>query len=487
MALVTFVARLRELAEEDPGRPAITCGGVTLSRAELESRANRLARDLSLRGVTAGAMVTIALPNSVDWLVTVVATWKLAATPQPVSHKLPPRELAAIVELAQPAVVVGVPAELAPNVPSIPAGYAPPAELSDAPLPNCASLSWKAPTSGGSTGRPKLIVSGDPSLFDAELPPPFEMRLNGCLAVPGPMYHNGPFLWAAFGVLYGNHVVLMPKFDPEQTLELVARHGADQLFVVPTMMKRIWRLPDEVRSSYDVASLHSVWHGAEPCPAWLKEAWIGWLGPERIFELYGATEGQATSTIVGTEWLEHRGSVGRPIIGEMAVFDTDGNRLPPGESGEVWFRAAGEQATYRYVGAEPRRREDGWESLGDNGYLDADGYVYLNDRSEDMILVGGANVYPAEIESAIQEHALVQSCAVIGLPDDDKGNRVHAIVEADPLRLQDEDLLEFLRERLAVYKLPRSVEFVDEPLRGDDGKVRRKQLRADRLAPQLAT
>lgn len=250
------------------------------------------------------------------------------------------------------------------------------------------------------------------------------------------------------------------------------------------MMKRIWRLPIEVRESYDLSSLRVVWHLAEPCPPWLKDAWIDWLGPERIIELYGGTEAQTATIITGRDWLEHRGSVGRPAEGTVKICDADGAEVPAGTEGEVWMRSATGKVTYRYVGAEARTLEGGWESLGDHGWLDTDGYLYLGDRTTDMILTGGSNVYPAEIEGVIQEHPGVRSCAVIGLPDDDLGNRVHALVEpepegADPLDVAE--LLAFVGERLVRYKVPRTVELVDEPLRDDAGKVRRGALRTARL------
>src|SRR5206468_12183642 len=175
----------------------------------------------------------------------------------------------------------------------------------------------------------------------------------------------------------------------------------------------------------------------------------------------------------------HRGSVGRFVAGECMICDADGNPLPPGELGEVWLRSARETPTYRYVGAEARRREGGWESLGDMGRLDEDGYLYLGDRMQDMILSGGANIYPAEVEAAILEHPEVRSCAVIGLPDEDMGNIVHAIVEADPDELATDELLRFVGERVARYKVPRSVEFTTQPIRDDAGKVRRAALRAE--------
>jgi bile acid-coenzyme A ligase len=164
------------------------------------------------------------------------------------------------------------------------------------------------------------------------------------------------------------------------------------------------------------------------------------------------------------------------------ICDEDGKELSHGQEGEVWLRTVRERPTYRYIGASARRREGGWESLGDMGWLDADNYLYLGDRLEDMILTGGANVYPAEVEAALQEHPQVRSVAVIGLPDEDRGNIVHAIVEADPLAVPPEDLLAFVADRVARYKVPRSVEYTDEPLRNEAGKLRRSSLRAERIA-----
>jgi bile acid-coenzyme A ligase len=284
------------------------------------------------------------------------------------------------------------------------------------------------------------------------------------------------------GLLHGNGVVVLPRFDPEATLAAIQDHRGEVVYMVPTMMKRIWRLPEDVRLSYDVSSLKVLWHLAEPCPEWLKQVWIDWLGPERIFELYGGTEGQTATVITGVEWLAHRGSVGRPVPGSVQITDADGNELPPREMGEVWLRNLRDTPTYRYVGAEPRSRDGGWESLGDMGWVDEDGYLYLGDRAADMILSGGANIYPAEVEFAIQEHPQVRSVAVIGLPDEDKGNTVHAIIEADAGAIDEAELRSFLGERLVTYKIPRTFEFVDEALRDDAGKVRRSALRAARIA-----
>jgi bile acid-coenzyme A ligase len=426
-------------------------------------------------------MVTIAVPNSIGWFVTAAAAWKLGAIPQPVSYRLPDAELSAIVELADAKVVVGVDPDRLPGRTCLPADHTPHPSIEASPLPDVVSPAWKAPTSGGSTGRPKLIVSGDPALMDPEATPTLGVDPDGALLMPGPLYHNGPVVWSCVALLAGAHLVVLPRFDAEATLAAIEEHSVGVVYLVPTMMKRIWRLPLEVRERYDLSSLRFVWHLAEPCPPWLKEAWIDWLGPERIWELYAGTEAQAATIITGTEWLEHRGSVGRPADGSVLIADEDGNELPRGEQGEVWLRSVTRDTpSYRYVGAEARTREGGWESLGDLGWLDEDGFLYLGDRLTDMILSGGANIYPAEVEAVLQEHPAVRSCAVVGLPDDDMGQRVHAIIEADEA-VDTDAVLAFLRERLAPYKLPRSIEVVDEPLRDDAGKVRRSALRAQRL------
>jgi bile acid-coenzyme A ligase len=481
VSTISFSRRLTELAAEAPARAAITCGDESLTRAQLESAANRLARDLGGGGVGEGDMVTIALSNSTEWYVAVAACWKLGAIPQPVSSRLPERELAAILELADPAAVIGVPAELAPGRRALPPGYEPDPAIPDDPLPDAVSPAWKAPTSGGSTGRPKLIVSGDPSIYDED-----NRRLFGppgaSMVMPGPLYHNGPIVWSCSAWLAGGHVIVLPRFDAEGTLAAIERHRGELVYLVPTMMKRIWRLPEPVRHSYDLSSLIAVWHLAEPCPEWLKQAWIDWLGPDRIIELYAGTEAQTATVITGREWLEHRGSVGKPPTGTVMICDPDGNELPPGEQGEVWMRSLRDRPTYRYIGATARSREGGWESLGDMGRLDEEGYLYLVDRMQDMILTGGANVYPAEVEAAIQEHPAVRSVVVIGLPDEDLGSTVHAIVEADESSAPREELLAFTAERVARYKVPRSFEYTDRPLRDDAGKVRRAALRAERLA-----
>jgi bile acid-coenzyme A ligase len=478
------------LARADPARPAITCEGHTVSRAALDARTSRLARAYAALGVTRGSFVTIGLPNGIEFFEAALAAWKLGATPQPISSRLPAAERTAIIELARPCLVVGVdPAETPGRTTTIPAGFEPDASLSSDPLPPALAPAFKAPTSGGSTGRPKLIVATQPGAWEPLDAYATLLRIptDGVHLVTGPLYHNGPFTTAVLALFRGNHLVVMPRFDAAGALALVARHRVDWMYAVPTMMHRIWRLPEAERRGFDVSSLRVVFHMAAPCPPWLKQAWIEWLGGECILELYGGTEAQAITFITGDEWLAHRGSVGRAILGEIVVLDADGRPAPVGEVGEVWLRRGPDAPpSYRYIGATAKVRPDGWESLGDMGWMDAAGYLYLSDRDTDMILVGGANVYPAEVEAALDEHPRVRSSCVIGLPDEDYGNRVHAIVQAaEPL--DGRALEEFLRSRLVKYKRPHTYEFVTEPLRADDGKTRRSALRAMRLARRRET
>jgi bile acid-coenzyme A ligase len=253
------------------------------------------------------------------------------------------------------------------------------------------------------------------------------------------------------------------------------------------MMQRIIRLPDEVRARYDLSTLHRVMCTGAPSPPWLKRAWIEWLGPEKIWEAFGGTERIAGTLISGTEWLAHPGSVGKPTMNrKIRILDADRKECPPGTVGELFLMpASGQGSTYAYLGATATATDDGWESLGDMGWLDEDGYLYLVDRKTDMILSGGANIYPAEIEGAIDAHPSVRSSAVIGLPDDDLGQRVHAIVDA-PGGVTEAELRAWLGERLVKYKVPRTFEWASEPLRDDAGKIRRSALRDARIAKGAA-
>ncbi len=485
MAAIPLSRILAFWTEQQPDRVAVSHEGRDVTFAQLDASSNRLARAYQQLGVEPNDFVTIALPNSIAFFDACFACWKLGATPQPVSAKLPKFELDQIVEVGNPKLVVGVADGAHADVTTLPVGYQADPALSSAPLPERTAISWKAMTSGGSTGRPKLIVTKQPATRDPD-EPFVNFGMRGSVLIPGPLYHNGPFMWATGGLFKGNTVSITTRFDAEQTLQLIESQRVDTIYLVPTMMQRIWNLPDDVRRRYDVSSLKTLWHLAAPCPAWLKEAFIEWLGADVIWELYGGTEGQGGTVITGHEWLAHRGSVGKPnATCEMKIVDERGRTLPPGEVGEVFMRPiAGPGTTYRYIGAEAKSMDGGWESLGDMGSFDAEGYLYLSDRQTDMILSGGANIYPAEVEAAIDAFPGVRSSAAIGLPHADLGNYVHAIVDAPDGTVTEDALLAHLAERLVRYKLPRTIEFVTEPLRDDAGKVRRKSLRAERMPKQ---
>lgn len=480
--MISFGAKLKQHARTQPDAPAVTCGDETLTYGQLHRRSNRIARGLQSLGVKAGDLVTVGLPNSVGFVEACHAIWKLGATPQPVSFRLPKGELQAIIELANVPLVI---AEFSHDVDRPVKTVAEIAALcdDDSDLPDAIPAISKAPTSGGSTGRPKLILSGAPGVTLEETPDvgAFQLKPGGIVVLPAPLYHNAPFGMMMSGTALGAHIVLTPRFDAEGTLATVQKHRATWLYLVPTMMTRIWRLPDAVKAKYDLSTVETLWHMAAPCPAWLKEAFIRWIAPGEVMELYAGTEAQAVTIITGSEWLTHRGSVGQVAIGEMRVMGDDGQEMAVGEVGEIYMRRPqGAGVTYKYLGAMAKTLEGGWESLGDLGWFDADGYLYLADRRTDMILVGGSNVYPAEIESALEEHPAVQSVAVIGLPDEDLGARIHAIIKANG-PVTGEELAAHLVERLVTYKRPRSYEFVDEPVRDDAGKVRRTALRDARM------
>jgi len=468
-------------AERDPGARAIVIEGRTTTRGEIERAARRMARCLASHGVGRGDFVTIALPNGVEFFEAAFGAWKLGAVPQPVSSKLPALEREAILERAKPRVVVGVEPGSHGSLPCLPAGIDTSA-FADDPLPDVVPPSRQALASGGSTGTPKVIVDAVPAEIDPS-EPFYGLQPGTTALVPGPLYHAGPFINAMVALLTAGDVVLMSRFDPERVLALIEEHRIEFVNLVPTMLQRIWRLPSEVRSRYDLTSLRSVYTSGAPCPVWLKQAWIGWIGPERFFEAYGATERIGGTMITGSELLARPSSVGKPTHGrKIRILDDEGRDVPTGEVGEVYMLPPGGQgSTYRYIGAQARATRDGWESLGDMGYLDDEGYLFLVDRRTDMILTGGANVYPAEVEAALDSHPHVHSSAVVGLPDDDLGQRIHAIVEARP-PVTDDELRAHLATRLVRTKIPRSFEYVDAPLRDDAGKVRRSALREERIA-----
>jgi long-chain acyl-CoA synthetase len=299
-------------------------------------------------------------------------------------------------------------------------------------------------------------------------------------AVVGPVYHSAPNTHAMFCYRAGATVHLMPRFDPEGLLTLIERERITHLHLVPIMFERLLKLPEDVRRRYDVSSLRFVVHAAAPCAPTTKRAMIEWWGPI-VHEYYGSTEIGPVTFLSADEWLEHPGSVGRPMDGAVIrILDDSGAPLPAGEIGEVAAAHDG-LADFTYHRDEAKRRaadRGGLFAPGDVGFFDPDGYLYLCDRKIDMIISGGVNVYPAQVEAALQEMPAVADCAVFGIPDEEFGEAVHAIVQLRPGHSVTEDEVQrFLRERVAGYSIPRRVEFHEELPREDSGKIFKRKLR----------
>ena len=433
------------LAEREPDRPAVTVGDRVLTRAELESIANRQARTWAASGVGIDDLVTISLANGFDFVVACVAAWKLGATPQPLSPRLPPTERDRMLEVVQPRLVVAEPLVVR--------------DPDDGPLPDVVAASWKAPTSSGSTGVPKLLRDPNPSTVDPDgVVAPFVPR-DVVQLVSGPLFHAAPFVYAMRGLMTGHELVVLPRFDAGEVLSAIERHQVGWTMLVPTTMARIWEHPS--RRSTDLSSLHSVMHMAARCPEPLKRAFLDWLGPERVVEVYAGTEAQGLTMIRGDEWLEHPGSVGRPVAGSrFRAVRPDGAECAAGEVGELLMQRDGGLP--------------GWHGLRDAGWIDADGYVFVADRLDDAITTGGVTVHPADVEAVVDAHPAVRSSVAVGRPDPDRGKSVHVVAEseADP-----DALLTWVRARLDPEKRPRTLDVTSEPLRDDTGKTRRSRWR----------
>ena len=283
---------------------------------------------------------------------------------------------------------------------------------------------------GRQHGSAQADEAGGDSRLPATLGPELGAQQGDVQLVSVPMSHSTGFNWAAVGLLMGHHLVLMPRFEAQEFLRLVTEHRVTFLATVPTVMQRLLPVYRADPNAFDLSSIRVFWHLAAPCPPAVKQAWIELVGPEAVWEMYTGSENQAVTFITGDQWLTHPGSVGPVVVGEMQVLDDDGWECAPGQVGEIYMRPTpGDAPTYRYVGATAKTR-DGWDSLGDLGYFDEDGYLYLSDRRVDMFTVGGRNVYPAEIESALSAHPDVLSCLVVGVPHEDLGQVRYALVQA---------------------------------------------------------
>jgi long-chain acyl-CoA synthetase len=298
---------------------------------------------------------------------------------------------------------------------------------------------------------------------------------------PAPLYHAAPLAHLAVVLRHGGTAVVMEHFDPEQFLALVERHRITSTQLVPTMFSRMLKLPPEVRSRYDLSSLEIAIHAAAPCPVQVKEQMIDWWGPI-IHEYYGATEGLGFTACDTAEWLAHRGTVGRVLLGDLHILDANMQPLPPGQPGEIWFKTA---TPFEYFNDPERtaltRSPDGTMStVGDVGYVE-DGFLFLTDRSTFTIVSGGVNIYPQECENLLITHPQVDDAAVFGVPNEDMGEEVKAVVQLMPGVPADagteEALIDFCAEHLAHYKCPRSIDFTDQLPRLPTGKLYKKPLR----------
>ncbi|WP_049795644.1 acyl-CoA synthetase [Frankia sp. EAN1pec] len=508
-------------AASAPDRPAVVMARSReiVTYGELDRRSARLARLLHARGLRAGDVVALLAENHPRFLEVLWAAVRSGLYLTAINRYATAAEIAYILRDSQASVLVAT-AKLADTAGAAVADIAgcgirlmadgavegfesyeeaiasfPAEPLARQP---CGELMLY---SSGTTGRPKGIKRplrslevGEPAAASGAL---MCQRLGGMdqqsvYLCPAPLYHAAPLGWARGAHELGATVVVMEKFDAREMLELIERERITHLQAVPTMFVRLLKLPAEVRKGYDLSSLQRVVHAGAPCPAPVKREIIEWLGPI-VTEYYSGTEGAGMTVISSAEWLEHPGSVGRPTLGTIHVCGPDGAELPPGETGSIYFEREGTVFEYHNDPEKTRSarhpKHDNWLSLGDLGYVDDDGYLYLTDRSAFTIISGGVNIYPAEIEACLAVHPDVADAAVFGLPDPEMGEYVHAVVQpAEGVRSTTElaeTLRNHVRQHLAGPKVPRVVDFQAELPRLPTGKLYKLPLRQeylDRLA-----
>jgi bile acid-coenzyme A ligase len=479
---VSISARIHQLAGDHPNEVvwrfiAADRTEPTFTWAELDRRSGQLAGALAERGLGRGDRLGIGLRNSPQFVLATFAAWKLGAIPVPMRWDLPDWEQGRLREAIDGKVHLG----------EDDVGWVDATTELDVPdLPDVVAPRTNGICSSGSTGLPKVIVSNRPGVFDPVLTIPIAEAWRPIprpqvVLVLGPMYHMNGF-HSCLSLLGGDHVVVMERFDAAQVIGVIERHRVSTFNCTPTMLKRLADLPgiDE----RDLTSIEWICQGAAPMPPYLVHRWADLIGPDRVIMAYGMSEGLGITAIRGDEWMAHEGSVGKPARDtELRVLDADGNFAAPGEVGDLYLRSA----TYGgsdYLGGsvQPTMTEDGFCSVGDLGYVDEDGFLFVVDRRSDLIITGGANVYPAEVEIALMDHPKVADVAVIGLKDDEWGRRVHAILQpadpADPPTL--DEVRAYAKDRLAPYKVPKSIEVVDEIPRSAATKVNRGALLAAR-------
>ncbi|MEU8120340.1 AMP-binding protein [Spirillospora sp. NPDC049024] len=504
-----------EIARNDPDRPAVLAPGVPMSYGELHAEVNRLSNALTAIGLRPGDTLATVLGNRPEFLTVLLAAVQSGLYLVPVSRHLTAPEIgyilgdsgakAVITESALAEAVAGaadeagVPAEGRVSV-DTGGGFRSMAAL-------CASGSAEPPAkrrmgsimlyTSGTTGRPKGVRRPLLDIAPEVLIDIMRRTLGRHLGlVPGdevhlavaPLYHSAPCVHAMMALNLGHAVVVAPRFHPEHTLELIQRHGVTNAFMVPTMFHRMLALPDDVRARYDLSTLRQVYHSAAPVPVETKQRMMDWWGPV-LYEYYGSTESGAVVVAAPHEWLARPGTVGRAVDGvQIKILDPEGAELPPGEIGLIY---ASGQPGFEYHGdpaktAAAMRGE--YYTPGDLGRLDEDGWLYMSDRRTDLIISGGVNIYPAEVESVLLQHPAVGDVAVIGVPDDDWGQRVVALVEpaegAAPGDALAAELLAHCAPRLARIKHPRQVEFRESLPRTPSGKLSRRSVREAYLREQ---
>lgn len=484
---VPFSRRIRDLAATEPGAAGLTVvrpdGSEERSTwRDLDRRSEQLARALLGRGMTPGDRLALELRNSTEMVLLVFAAWKIAAVPVPMRWDLPEWERRRLLDVVSAAVTV-TPDDLA--------GLLAEADSQDTtPLPDVVGMQTNGICSSGSTGTPKVILTDRPTAWLAQMSEPFAAawmpveRPQTILAI-APLYHTNGFS-TLVSMLGGDRLVLLQKFDAALVVDLIERHRITTFTATPTMLQRIARVPGIEQR--DLSSIAWILQGAAVLPPTLAHAWFDLVGPERLIMAYGMTEQLGLTALRGDEWLAHPGSVGRGFRDtEVRVVGSNGEILGPGEVGEIYLRSPYTGA-YSYLGGAPLlpTTDDGFGTAGDLGHLDDDGYLYIADRRVDLILSGGANVYPAEVESALADHPAIADVVVVGLPDPEWGQRVHAIVAPqDPAAPPAAaDVIGYAKQRLAAYKVPKTVEIVAEIPRTAATKVNRSALVAQRVQSQ---